>query len=121
MQVGWLDQQNLGAFRSLLLPEEAAALDAGEPVPVLGLTEGEVACGAAAAWLRGGTLDVRPPYASADYRRQGGGRRKGIGAPPPGLPLAALPPGRGNSAEPGYPGQTVGCKQKCLRQNPVPR
>lgn len=74
MQVGWLDQQNLGAFRSLLLPEAAAALDAGEPVPVLGLTEGEVACGAAAAWLRGGTLDVRSLYVSPDYRRQGGGR-----------------------------------------------
>ena len=74
MEVGWIERENLAVFRSLLLPEMAEAVDGGQPVTVLGLMEGDIACGAAAALLRGGTLDVRSLYVAPDYRRRGGGR-----------------------------------------------
>ena len=74
MEIGWISQENLVCFRSLLLPDVVAALDKGEPVTALGLSEGKIACGAVAAWLRGGTLEVRSLYVAPDYRRQGGGR-----------------------------------------------
>ena len=42
MEIGWISQENLVCFRSLLLPDVVAALDKGEPVTALGLSEGKV-------------------------------------------------------------------------------
>lgn len=75
MTIGWIDEQNLAAFRPLLLPEAAAALSRGAPVTALGLTQADVACGAAAAWVEDdGTLSIRSLYVSPSHRRMGGGR-----------------------------------------------
>ena len=75
MHVGWIDQSNLPLFRTFLLPDSEAALERGEPLTALGLMKGEVACGAATAWLDGqDTLSIRSLYVAPDYRRQGGGR-----------------------------------------------
>ncbi|MCD8363674.1 MAG: GNAT family N-acetyltransferase [Lachnospiraceae bacterium] len=74
METGWIGQDNLASFRSLLLPEAAEALEKGEPLGALGLTEEGVACGAAAAWLSGETLEIRSFYVAPEYRRLGGGR-----------------------------------------------
>lgn len=61
-------------FRSLLLPETADALAAGEPVTALALTENNLALGAAAGYLEGGRFLVSSLYVSPDHRRRGGGR-----------------------------------------------
>ncbi|MCD8249235.1 MAG: GNAT family N-acetyltransferase, partial [Lachnospiraceae bacterium] len=74
METGWIGQDNLAGFRNLLLPEAAEALEKGEPLGALGLTEEGVACGAAAAWLSGETLEIRSFYVAPEYRRRGGGR-----------------------------------------------
>ena len=75
MRVGWINQRNQGAFHTLLLPEVSSALDRRERVTVLGLTEGEMACGALAAWAeREGSLSIRSLYVAPPYRRRGGGR-----------------------------------------------
>ena len=74
MEIGRIEQSNISIFRSLLLPEAAAAVEHGEPLTVLGVTEGATACGAAAAWLHGDALEVRSLYVAPDYRRRGAGR-----------------------------------------------
>ncbi len=74
METGWIGQDNLDSFRSLLLPEATVALEKGEPLSALGLTCEGTACGAAAAWLAGETMEIRSFYVAPDYRRRGGGR-----------------------------------------------
>ena len=75
MHVGWIDQSNLPLFRTFLLPDSEAALELGEPLTALGLMKGEVACGAATAWLDGqDTLAIRSHYDATECRSQGGGR-----------------------------------------------
>lgn len=74
MEIGCLTPGNLSVFRPLLLPETARALERGEPLTALGLTEGRVALGAAAGYLAGRRFRVTSLYVAPDYRRRGGGR-----------------------------------------------
>lgn len=75
MHVGLIDKTSLEYFRSLLLPQVVTAVEQELPITVLGLMKGDVACGAAAAWLDSqDTLVIRSLYVAPDYRRQGGGR-----------------------------------------------
>ena len=74
MEIGVLPAKEPGVFRSLLLPETADALAAGEPLTALALTENGVALGAAAGYLEGGRFLVSSLYVSPDHRRRGGGR-----------------------------------------------
>ena len=74
MEIGWIGGEKLPVFQSLLLPGAAAAAERGDPVTILGAEEAGVACGAAAAWLRGPVLEVSSLYVSPDYRRRGAGR-----------------------------------------------
>ncbi|MCD8196712.1 MAG: GNAT family N-acetyltransferase [Lachnospiraceae bacterium] len=74
MQIGVLPPGDPGVFRSLLLPEAARALEEGQAVTALGLTEGDVAVGALAGDLEDGFFQIRSLYVAPDYRRRGGGR-----------------------------------------------
>ena len=74
MEIGILLLEEPGVFRSLLLPETADALAAGEPLTALALTENGLALGAAAGYLEGGRFRVSSLYVSPDHRRRGGGR-----------------------------------------------
>lgn len=75
MQIGWIGQEQLACFGSLLLPDVRAGLERGEPITALGLTDADRACGAAAAWLREeGVMEICSLYVAPDYRRRGGGR-----------------------------------------------
>lgn len=74
MEIGILPLEEPGVFRSLLLPETADALAAGEPVTALALTENGLALGAAAGYLEGGRFQISSLYVSPDHRRRGGGR-----------------------------------------------
>lgn len=74
MEIGILPLEEPGVFRSLLLPETADALAAGEPVTALALTENGLALGAAAGYLENGRFLVSSLYVSPDHRRRGGGR-----------------------------------------------
>lgn len=74
MEIGILPSKEPGVFRSLLLPETADALAAGEPVTALALTENDLALGAAAGYLEGGRFQISSLYVSPDHRRRGGGR-----------------------------------------------
>lgn len=75
MQIGWIGQDQLGCFGSLLLPDVRAWLERGDPITALGLTDADQACGAAAAWLREeGAMEICSLYVAPDYRRRGGGR-----------------------------------------------
>lgn len=74
MEIGILPLEEPGVFRSLLLPETADALAAGEPVTALALTENGLALGAAAGYLERGRFLISSLYVSPDHRRKGGGR-----------------------------------------------
>lgn len=74
MEIGYLTPRNLSVFRPLLLPETARALEQGEPLAALGLTEGRVALGAAAGYLTSRRFRVTSFYVAPDYRCRGGGR-----------------------------------------------
>ncbi|MDE5590729.1 MAG: GNAT family N-acetyltransferase, partial [Acetatifactor sp.] len=73
MEIGWIDRETCGIFQTLLLPEAAAALKQRKPLLALGLTEDNVACGAAAGELEGDFFNVTSLYVAPDYRRRGGG------------------------------------------------
>lgn len=73
MEIGWIVHETCGIFQTLLLPDVAAALKQGKPLLALGLTEDNVACGAAAGELQGDVFTVTSFYVAPDYRRRGGG------------------------------------------------
>lgn len=75
MEIGILPLEDPGVFRSLLLPETADVLAAGDPVTALALTEGGLALGAAAGYLDRGRFHISSLYVSPDHRRRGGGRQ----------------------------------------------
>ena len=78
MQVGPIEQEGLTSFLPLLLPEVGAEIASGQPMLVLGLTDGlpekRVACGAAAGWLQERNFILRSLYVAPQHRRWGGGR-----------------------------------------------
>ena len=74
MQIGILPPGEPGVFRSLLLPEVAEALAAGEPVTAFGLTQDRLAVGALAGYLENRRFQIASLYVAPDYRRCGGGR-----------------------------------------------
>ena len=73
MKVGRIDQTQWPQFASLLLPVVTEALEHGENVAILGLTEDDVACGAAAYYMDGNRMQILSIYVAPDYRRLGGG------------------------------------------------
>ena len=74
MNIGILPPGDAGVFQSLLLPETARALAAGEPVTALALTRNDVAIGAVAGYLENDCFQISSLYVAPDYRRCGGGR-----------------------------------------------
>ena len=74
MNIGILPPGDAGDFQSLLLPETARALAAGEPVTALALTRNDVAIGAVAGYLENDCFQISSLYVAPDYRRCGGGR-----------------------------------------------
>ena len=74
MKVGALPARETGVFRTLMLPETAEALERGEPVTALGLTDGDVAAGVLAGYILGEHFEISSLFVSPEYRRRGGGR-----------------------------------------------
>lgn len=74
MDVGYITPEQLPVFRSLLLPDTAYAIERGDPVTALGLTEGDIAVGALAGYLEHNRFQISSLYVAPDYRRRGGGR-----------------------------------------------
>ena len=72
MKVGRIDQTQWPLFAPLLLPIVTKALERGDSVAVLGLTEDDVACGAAAYYMDGSRLEIISFYVAPDYRGRGG-------------------------------------------------
>ena len=75
MEIGLLTRENLGVFRTLLLPRMAQALEEDEPVLALGMSEDDVAVGALAGYLEDGWFRIASLYVAPKYRRRGGGHR----------------------------------------------
>ena len=73
MRVGIIDQSQWPMFEPLLLPLVREALERGVAVTVLGLTEEDVACGAAAYYMDEKRMQIISLYVSPDYRGRGGG------------------------------------------------
>ena len=73
MRVGIIDQSQWPMFEPLLLPLVREALERGVSVTVLGLTEEDVACGAAAYYMDEKRMQIISLYVSPDYRGRGGG------------------------------------------------
>lgn len=74
MKLGYITSEHLPHFASLMLPEAVQALERGEPLVALGLTEQTVACGALAGYLEGSRFQIISLFVAPDYRRRGGGR-----------------------------------------------
>ena len=74
MHLGYISPQHLPVFGSLLLPIAVEALEQGEPILAIGLTENRVACGATAGYINNGRFQIISFYVAPDYRRRGGGR-----------------------------------------------
>lgn len=75
MKIGTLPSGDPGVFRSLLLPEAAAALSRKEPLTAFGVTQDDTAIGAIAGYLSDeNTFLILYLYVAPDYRRCGGGR-----------------------------------------------
>lgn len=73
MHIVAISSENANAFYSLLLPESANALAAGEPITALGLIKNDTAIGAVAGYLIKSTFHISSLYVAPDYRRIGGG------------------------------------------------
>lgn len=74
MELGYISTEQLPVFRSLLLPNVVQAMERGEPVTAIGLTEDGIACGAAAGYPQKGRFLIVSFYVAPDYQRRGGGR-----------------------------------------------
>lgn len=74
MELGWIGQESLPVFRSLLLPQVAEAMERKEAVTALGIAADRLAVGALACHIEGERCVVDSLYVAPDYRRQGGGR-----------------------------------------------
>lgn len=73
MKIGTIDQMQWSRFAPLLLPVVTNALEQGEKIGLLGLTEEDVACGAAAYYMDGNRLQILSIYVAPNYRERGGG------------------------------------------------
>jgi GNAT superfamily N-acetyltransferase len=74
MELGHIVANNLSAYRSLLLPQAARAIERGEALTAVGVAEGDLACGALAGFLEEDCFRIASLYMAPDYRRKGGGR-----------------------------------------------
>jgi GNAT superfamily N-acetyltransferase len=74
MEIGYISANNLSVYRSLLLPQAARAIEQGEALTAVGVTEGRLACGALAGFLEDGCFQIVSLYMAPDHRRKGGGR-----------------------------------------------
>lgn len=75
MNVGAVLNADATAFGPLLVPEIADRISKGEPFTVLGLAEGDVACGVLAGLWLDSAFQIMSIYVAPDYRRKGGGRQ----------------------------------------------
>lgn len=73
MKVGIIDQSQWQMFEPLLLPLVREALERRVSVAVLGLTQDDVACGAAAYYMDEKRMQIISFYVSPEYRGLGGG------------------------------------------------
>ena len=78
MEIGWIDREGLSPFRSMLLPGAAADLERGLPLTALGVTQGDRACGAAAAWLSGSAAPGSSSSGSSEGVTRSPSRKKMI-------------------------------------------
>ena len=73
MELGYISEDSLPVFQSLLLPVAAEAIKNGEPLTALGVSEDGCACGALAGFLRDNDFQIVSLYVAPDWRRKGGG------------------------------------------------
>lgn len=74
MRVNVLPGELSEKYHSLLLPGIAEQIKADMPVTVLILSEGDIACGALAGYLKGSRFIISSLYVSPEFRHKGGGR-----------------------------------------------
>lgn len=74
MQLGCIDSGQLAYFSTLLIKDAVHAIERGEPVTAIGITQKGVACGALAGYVENGCFQVISLYVAPAYRRLGGGR-----------------------------------------------
>ena len=75
IEVGYIDETNLDSFKTLLMPDVAAAIESGEPVVALGLVMSGVAAGAVAGHAEDETFVIESLYVAPAYRKRGGGEK----------------------------------------------
>lgn len=75
MELGYIANDALGGFRSLILPKIVAQMDSGAPITALGLQEDDLACGALTGHIEGGLFHITSLYVAPAFRRRGGASR----------------------------------------------
>lgn len=75
LELGWIGEEQLPWFQTLMLPQAREALQRGEPLTAIGLSCGGVACGALVGYADTGCFYVVSLYVAPDYRRRGGASR----------------------------------------------
>ncbi len=75
VEIGYIDENNLESFKTLLMPDVAAAIESGEPVVALGLVMSGVAAGAIAGHAEDETFVIESLYVAPAYRKKGGGEK----------------------------------------------
>ena len=72
-EIGLIAEENLSAFRNLLLPQVYAAIENGEPVTALGWAVNGRACGALAGFMDGCFFEIASFFVNPEWRGMGGG------------------------------------------------
>lgn len=72
LELGWIGEEQLQWFQTLMLPQAREALQQGEPLTAIGLFCDRVACGALVGYVDTGCFYVVSLYVAPDYRRRGG-------------------------------------------------
>ena len=75
LELGWIGEEQLQWFQTLMLPQAREALQQGEPLTAIGLSCDGTACGALAGYVDTGCFHVVSLYVAPDYRRRGGASR----------------------------------------------
>ncbi len=75
MDIGLIDESNLGSFRSLMMQDAVEAMESGEPVISLGLVVSGVAAGAVAGFAYDDVFEMTSLYVAPAYRKRGGGQK----------------------------------------------
>ena len=75
LEIGWIGEEQLQWFQTLMLPQAREALQQGEPLTAIGLSCDGTACGALVGYADTGCFHVVSLYVAPDYRRRGGASR----------------------------------------------